>query len=446
MKREDIHHLLGGYAAGTLTPAEQQTLFAAALEDQHLFNALADEQSLKELLDDPEARGYLRAALEEAAPIASVATKKAWWPAAAAISAVAACLAVVMMVTIHRTAITAPAPQTAATPSEMATNKSAEAPGVALDAAVLKDDKPKPARTFTPPVAQPVAKASVRKEMEPAAPPPPIVTAAVVADKAKKSEEVDALANAVKTPSPAPPPPAQVAAAEDAKGIERKDTSAAPAVGASARGAFATTMQTGLSASQLYLKEYRQNFAPGGSGGGPSPDSGIAEKRNPQQQQQQREQEQRRVPEDQAIQKRRAPAAMSGNVTAAPPMNRGIRYQILRKNSQSQYVQTRLDTRFEAGDEIVIQVEKNAPGLIGILSGNRALSMATQSEVQAATGPIRLTTGTLEVSIVFSDTSVLAQTSPSPRQITEQSGNLMYVVLPGAPANPVVAQLRLVVH
>ena len=33
MKREDIRNLLGGYAAGTLTPAEQKLLFDAALEE-----------------------------------------------------------------------------------------------------------------------------------------------------------------------------------------------------------------------------------------------------------------------------------------------------------------------------------------------------------------------------------------------------------------------------
>lgn len=61
----EIRHLLGGYATGTLTEAERAKLFAAALEDQTLFDALAEEQSLKELLDDPEARGYLLAELDQ---------------------------------------------------------------------------------------------------------------------------------------------------------------------------------------------------------------------------------------------------------------------------------------------------------------------------------------------------------------------------------------------
>jgi hypothetical protein len=64
MSPEDIKKLLGGYATGTLTEAEQQALFAAALEDQDLFDALAHEQPLHELLADPSARAELLSALD----------------------------------------------------------------------------------------------------------------------------------------------------------------------------------------------------------------------------------------------------------------------------------------------------------------------------------------------------------------------------------------------
>jgi hypothetical protein len=65
MNREDIQKLLGGYATGTLTPEEEQALFAAALDDQELFDALAREQSLRDLLRDPAAKAQLLAALDE---------------------------------------------------------------------------------------------------------------------------------------------------------------------------------------------------------------------------------------------------------------------------------------------------------------------------------------------------------------------------------------------
>jgi hypothetical protein len=64
MPDHDLEKLLGGFAADTLTPDEKQALYAAALQDQPLFNALADEQALKELLSDPDVRRRLLASLE----------------------------------------------------------------------------------------------------------------------------------------------------------------------------------------------------------------------------------------------------------------------------------------------------------------------------------------------------------------------------------------------
>lgn len=56
MPDRDLEKLLGGYATNTLTEAERKALFEAALTDQALFIALAKEQALKELLDDPRSR------------------------------------------------------------------------------------------------------------------------------------------------------------------------------------------------------------------------------------------------------------------------------------------------------------------------------------------------------------------------------------------------------
>jgi hypothetical protein len=65
MKGGDAEKLLGGYAAGTLTPEERQALFAAALEDQRLYEALVREDPVRELLADPAARAAVLAALDE---------------------------------------------------------------------------------------------------------------------------------------------------------------------------------------------------------------------------------------------------------------------------------------------------------------------------------------------------------------------------------------------
>src|SRR5262245_35745745 len=105
MKPEDAKRLLGGYATGTLTDAEQQALFAAALENQELFDAIAREQSLREVLSDPSAKAHLLAALDKPRPN--------WWfswrPAVAALAM--AGVAVVAVVVVRRQA-PAPLPQT----------------------------------------------------------------------------------------------------------------------------------------------------------------------------------------------------------------------------------------------------------------------------------------------------------------------------------------------
>lgn len=68
MMRVELEKLLGGYAAGTLTPAERRALFEAALTDQTLFDALADEEALRDVLADPLSRERVLLALVEQPP------------------------------------------------------------------------------------------------------------------------------------------------------------------------------------------------------------------------------------------------------------------------------------------------------------------------------------------------------------------------------------------
>lgn len=88
MNREDAQKLLGGYATGNLSAEERRLLFEAALDDQELFDALAEEQSLKDLLDDPVSRERVRLA------VAASPRTRGWWtrpwilvPAAGALAA-----------------------------------------------------------------------------------------------------------------------------------------------------------------------------------------------------------------------------------------------------------------------------------------------------------------------------------------------------------------------
>jgi Domain of unknown function (DUF4384) len=64
MTQEEIRKLLGGYATDALSADQRRMLFEAALEDQELFNALQNEDALRELLADPVSRAQVRTALE----------------------------------------------------------------------------------------------------------------------------------------------------------------------------------------------------------------------------------------------------------------------------------------------------------------------------------------------------------------------------------------------
>lgn len=68
MRDANIERLLGGYATNTLTDTERNALFEAALADQELFNALQDEETLRDLLEDVECRRAIQRALQQAAP------------------------------------------------------------------------------------------------------------------------------------------------------------------------------------------------------------------------------------------------------------------------------------------------------------------------------------------------------------------------------------------
>jgi hypothetical protein len=61
-----------------LTQEERKRLYSAALQDQQLFNALADEQALKELLADPDVRLRLLQALKQPGP-ATTGGPLPWW-------------------------------------------------------------------------------------------------------------------------------------------------------------------------------------------------------------------------------------------------------------------------------------------------------------------------------------------------------------------------------
>jgi hypothetical protein len=171
--RDDIRKLVGGYATGTLTEAERKLLFEAALDDQELFDELAREQALKELLDEPGARERLITALGQPKPKRFI-----WWPwAVAATAAAGLVVAITLMRPPARQEIAAvtPAPEQVVT-AERAQPEPTPPPE---SPAKRKAAKPAPTKEETKSAVDAVGvlQAPTAQDQAPAAPAPPQVRA-----------------------------------------------------------------------------------------------------------------------------------------------------------------------------------------------------------------------------------------------------------------------------
>ena len=182
MTRDDARKLIGGYATGSLTESERRLLFEAAMEDQDLFDELAREQELKELLDQPGARDRLIAAVTPAGR--SVALKRPVW-----VWGAIAVAAIVFAVTTW-SLLRAPKPAEIARVEPTAVQP---APPVAVDRVQTSAPVKSPAPANLP---APVKKAAP-------APTPPAGPAAAEAKKDERDRSLDTA-----QPS-APPPPSQ---------------------------------------------------------------------------------------------------------------------------------------------------------------------------------------------------------------------------------------------
>jgi len=223
MKREEAKKLIGGYATGTLTPEEQQSLYTAALQDQELFNALADEEAVRELLAQPAFRERLLAALAPDRP-GLVERFGAWIMRPVPMGGLAAAMAgILAAVLLLRAPVEAP--------RELAQAKPAAQPAAASTA---KADEPAPAdrpqaraadREAAPAGPKLQARAARRRD---------IVLEDTVQPKLERLREREELAEP--KASPLPPPPASMPA---------------PAVGAESRTAAAAAPAPALMAKAV---------------------------------------------------------------------------------------------------------------------------------------------------------------------------------------------------
>jgi hypothetical protein len=93
-------HLVGGFAYGVLSSEERRRLLEAAVEDQTLFDELMNEESLRDLLDDPAARAELQEAIASSDKRGAVAADRSRSLTRSAIVAAIIVLAVVLATTI----------------------------------------------------------------------------------------------------------------------------------------------------------------------------------------------------------------------------------------------------------------------------------------------------------------------------------------------------------
>ncbi|ALA57193.1 hypothetical protein [Nitrospira moscoviensis] len=77
MAQDQLEYLLEAFAADRLTPTERTQLQAAALRDPRLLSALADQQALKEVLQDPALRARLLFELQTGSEARRTRTR--WW-------------------------------------------------------------------------------------------------------------------------------------------------------------------------------------------------------------------------------------------------------------------------------------------------------------------------------------------------------------------------------
>lgn len=194
---QEAERLLGGHAAGILTEDERRTLFASALEHQAVFDALMDEEALRELLADPTARARLLEALSEQ----PAAQPRPFWRGHPALLGLAASLLLALtasLVYLRNPEIRPKALPQLQAPEAQPVEMSPQAPPKA-------DAAPKP--VVPPPAEQRLRKAvpdaTQQFSAAPAAPPPaqpapapPALTeAAAPAAKAEQAKETPAPAS-----------------------------------------------------------------------------------------------------------------------------------------------------------------------------------------------------------------------------------------------------------
>lgn len=176
MTQDEIRKLLGGYATNALSADERRTLFEAALDDQELFNALQNEDALRELLADPVLRDQVRSALAapaRTAPRAGFPWRR--WSLGVALPAAAAVIVIALMNRARAPEPSTPPVQMArAVPKQVEASPEAAPPPVAEKRSApagAARQRAIPAPTLAVPTLEPSSPNEVASKSEPVPPP-----------------------------------------------------------------------------------------------------------------------------------------------------------------------------------------------------------------------------------------------------------------------------------
>lgn len=388
MKREDARKLLGGYATGNLSPEEQRALFEAALEDQELFESVADEAALKELLDDPGNRRLLL----EALPSRRKSFVRRWpvWSWAAA-GAVAACVVVGIALMrapepkLEISAANQPIPDASRTAQSvpLANQELAQAPAAPMAQWTRRLNEPQ-RRSVQPAFSDLQAEPKLKQE---------------VREVEKPVERLDEKARAK-------------ADAAAAVGVESSASAVAPSP---MLETVVVDRVAPMSAASVVSA--RELFY-----GGSQAKSGFLAR----------------------AEKRRSVG--SSDQRTLPAL--GIRYTISRRDADGKYSVVNPETRFQTGDAIRLTFEGNASGSLSISDGTAPLAnlavIANTRYVVPSSGGLEMSgPKTLRLTFAAEQKAEMDTSATAKELLVQRSGdNTNYVVMP-APAASLSFEIRL---
>ena len=429
MSREDVQKLLGGYATGTLTPEEQQALFAAALDDQELFDALAREQSLRDLLRDPAAKAEVLAALDtEHVPW----YRHGWWrPAAVAVAMAGIGVLAVVVVTNKQAA-----KQETVTVAELKPQAEAPAPAPKVEQAAPRQEQPGvPALRRAKPQTAPAAKAeksldAVEEALKKDAPAPPVPAAT------PPVAQEPAVALSGKKEAAPPPQAAPRFSAASNQAVEAQQAAPAPLM------PQAQQALQGQQAGQLGLRDTASG-GPGGLGGYFPQDARRLFYGNP-------------VAAEADIQRKAKKAAnsiaASTRLAAVPAFRLGVKWSILRKQANGETVEAAPETVLDAGEQVKLKLVPNDRGYLKVWE--RSSNGAQRLVASGAAAPLQpfeapAPTGARELYVQFTRDSraglPLPETRGSLIQTADVEEKATYVVnrVSDGPAQELVVPITL---